>query len=92
MKRSDGLFLNCYREVAKKYPQVQYEEVIVDNCCMQLVELSASMTLRHLGEIDLAGRIEHACYDVIASKRHVTFDLGGTATISEFAHAISSQL
>ena len=37
MKRSDGLFLNCCREVAKKYPQVQYHEVIVDNCCMQLV-------------------------------------------------------
>ena len=37
MKRSDGLFLNCCREVSKKYPQVQYDEVIVDNCCMQLV-------------------------------------------------------
>ena len=37
MKRSDGLFLNCCREVAKKYPQLQYDEVIVDNCCMQLV-------------------------------------------------------
>lgn len=37
MKRSDGLFLSCCREVAKKYPQIQYEEVIVDNCCMQMV-------------------------------------------------------
>jgi isocitrate dehydrogenase (NAD+) len=37
MKRSDGLFLSCCREIAKKYPQIQYEEVIVDNCCMQLV-------------------------------------------------------
>jgi isocitrate dehydrogenase (NAD+) len=54
--------------------------------------LSACMMLRYLGEIDLAGRIERACYDVIASKEHVTFDLGGTATTSEFAQAISSQL
>ena len=37
MKKSDGLFLSCCREVAKKYPQLQYDEVIVDNCCMQLV-------------------------------------------------------
>jgi isocitrate/isopropylmalate dehydrogenase len=92
MKRSDGLFLNCYREVAKKYPQVHYEEVIVDNCCMQLVELSACMMLRHLGEIDLAGASSRPATDVIASKQHVTFDLGGTATTSEFAQAISSQL
>ena len=50
------------------------------------------MMLRHLGEIDLAGRIEQACYDVIASKQHVTFDLGGTATTSEFTQAICSQV
>jgi len=37
MKLSDGLFLDCCRAVAKGYPEVQYEEVIVDNCCMQLV-------------------------------------------------------
>jgi isocitrate dehydrogenase (NAD+) len=48
--------------------------------------------LRHLGEMDLAGRIEQACYNVIAGRQHVTFDLGGTATTSEFAQAIASQL
>lgn len=37
MKISDGLFLECIRSVAKKYPEIQYEEVIVDNMCMQLV-------------------------------------------------------
>ena len=36
--------------------------------------LSACMMLRHLGEIDHAGRIEQACYNVIGSKQHVTFD------------------
>jgi isocitrate dehydrogenase (NAD+) len=153
MKRSDGLFLSCCREVSKKYPQLQYEEVIVDNCCMQLVAdpqrsdvmvlpnlygdivsdlcagligglglapsgkigesavifesvhgttpdiagqgkanptallLSACMMLRHLGEIELAGRIEQACYEVIADNQHVTIEIGGTATTSEFAQA-----
>ncbi|GAB6087721.1 isocitrate/isopropylmalate dehydrogenase family protein [Alkaliphilus crotonatoxidans] len=37
MKISDGLFLDCIRRVAAKYPSIQYEEVIVDNMCMQLV-------------------------------------------------------
>ncbi|GIW46510.1 MAG: isocitrate/isopropylmalate family dehydrogenase [Deltaproteobacteria bacterium] len=37
MKLSDGLFLNCVRRVAKEFPQIEYEEMIVDNACMQLV-------------------------------------------------------
>ncbi len=37
MKLSDGLFLDCCRRVAREYPEVTYEEVIVDNMCMQLV-------------------------------------------------------
>lgn len=37
-KLSDGLFLECAREVAKKYPQIKYKEILVDNLCMQLVQ------------------------------------------------------
>lgn len=37
-KLSDGLFLNCVREVAQKYPQIEYKEILVDNACMQLVQ------------------------------------------------------
>jgi isocitrate dehydrogenase (NAD+) len=37
MKLSDGLFLDCCRNVASQYPQIEYDEVIVDNACMQLV-------------------------------------------------------
>jgi isocitrate dehydrogenase (NAD+) len=37
MKLSDGLFLDCCRRVAQEYPEVVYDEIIVDNCCMQLV-------------------------------------------------------
>jgi isocitrate dehydrogenase (NAD+) len=37
MKLSDGLFLDCCRRVAREYPEIAYEEVIVDNMCMQLV-------------------------------------------------------
>jgi isocitrate dehydrogenase (NAD+) len=37
MKLSDGLFLDCVRRVSKVYPEIECAEVIVDNCCMQLV-------------------------------------------------------
>ncbi len=37
MKLSDGLFLDCARRVAKGYPTIQYNEMIVDNTCMQMV-------------------------------------------------------
>ncbi|KAJ8620853.1 hypothetical protein MRB53_029382 [Persea americana] len=38
MRKTDGLFLKCCREVAEKYPEIQYEEVIIDNCMMMLVK------------------------------------------------------
>jgi len=38
MKYTDGLFFEVCREVAKKYPQIEYEEKLVDNMCMQLVQ------------------------------------------------------
>jgi isocitrate dehydrogenase (NAD+) len=37
MKLSDGLFLDCCRAVAKGFPEIKYDEMIVDNTCMQLV-------------------------------------------------------
>lgn len=36
-KLTDGLFLECARKVAQKYPQIEYKEILVDNACMQLV-------------------------------------------------------
>lgn len=38
MRVSDGLFLTTAHEVAKEYPEIQYEDRIVDNMCMQLVQ------------------------------------------------------
>jgi len=37
MKMSDGLFLDSVRAVAKKYPDIAYDERIIDAVCMQLV-------------------------------------------------------
>ncbi len=37
MKLSDGLFLECFYNVAKDYPEITADDKIIDNCCMQLV-------------------------------------------------------
>lgn len=37
LKFSDGLFLEVAREVSRKYPDIEFWELIVDNACMQLV-------------------------------------------------------
>ncbi|XP_049817194.1 isocitrate dehydrogenase [NAD] subunit gamma, mitochondrial-like isoform X2 [Aethina tumida] len=37
MKLSDGLFLETSRKIAKEYPEIQHNDMIIDNCCMQLV-------------------------------------------------------
>lgn len=36
MKSADGLFLECATEVAKQYPFIDFEAMIVDNTCMQM--------------------------------------------------------
>ena len=37
MKLSDGLFLECFERVAQEFPEIEADNKIVDNCCMQLV-------------------------------------------------------
>jgi isocitrate dehydrogenase (NAD+) len=37
MKLSDGLFLECFGNVAKDFPEIEADDKIIDNCCMQLV-------------------------------------------------------
>ena len=38
MKFSDGLFLEVSRDVARDYPDIEFEDKIIDNMCMQLVQ------------------------------------------------------
>ena len=154
MKMSDGLFLRCCREVAKKYPEITYGEHIIDNTCMQLVMnpyqydvlvmenlygdivsdlcaafvgglglvpganlgdhcaifeavhgsapdiagkglanptavlQSAILMLRHLNEIEVAEKIQRALEKTYKEKEHLTRDVGGNATTSEFTDAV----
>jgi isocitrate dehydrogenase (NAD+) len=38
MKLTDGLFLESARNIAKEYPQIEFEDMIVDAMCMKLVQ------------------------------------------------------
>jgi isocitrate dehydrogenase (NAD+) len=154
MKLSDGLFLKCCREVAARFPDIQYTELIVDNACMQLVmrpetfdvlvlpnlygdiisDLAAGLVgglgivpganlgdetaifeavhgtapdiagkglanptalmqsgvlmLSHLGERAAAARLQAAILQVYSEGRHLTGDVGGQASTSEFTGAV----
>ena len=35
-KLGDGLFLNCCRNVAKEYPEIEFNDMIIDNASMQV--------------------------------------------------------
>lgn len=37
MKLTDGMFLETFREIAKEYPEIQSNDIIVDDLCMKLV-------------------------------------------------------
>jgi isocitrate dehydrogenase (NAD+) len=154
MKMSDGLFLKCCREIAGEFSEIKYEELIVDNACMQLVMRpetfdvlllpnlygdivsdlaagfvgglgivpsanlgqnsaifeavhgtapdiagqgkanptalmqSAVLMLAHLGEREASRRLQNAIESVYAEGEHLTGDVGGKASTSEFTDAI----
>ncbi len=154
MKLSDGLFLRCCREVAARFPAIQYNELIVDNAAMQLVVrpetfdvlllpnlygdivsdlaaglvgglgivpganmgdyhavfeavhgsapdiagkglanptammMSAALMLIHLKEHAAAARLQAAIERVYAENKHVTGDVGGKASTSQFTEAV----
>jgi isocitrate dehydrogenase (NAD+) len=158
MKMSDGMFLDEFYKIAKTYPDIQSDDVIVDNCCMQLVSrpeqfdvlvtenlygdivsdlcaglvgglglapgsniglqhavfeavhgsahdiagkglanptallFSALMMLRHIGEHEMADRINTAVLSVMVEGKKTTRDLGGSATTTEYRDAVIAAL
>lgn len=63
LKITDGLFLSCCREVAARYPEVAYDELIIDAACAHLVRRPAAFdvicTTNMFGDIlsDLASEL-----------------------------------
>lgn len=54
--------------------------------------LSGALMLEHVGEVAAAERVEAAVKGVIAKGKHVTADLGGTASTDEFTDAVLAAL
>jgi isocitrate dehydrogenase (NAD+) len=51
LKLADGLFLQCFRQIAAEFPEIQPKEMIVDNCCMQLVTRPAQFEMMVAGNL-----------------------------------------
>ncbi|RHZ80403.1 hypothetical protein Glove_136g140 [Diversispora epigaea] len=159
MKLSDGLFLEACNEVARDYPDIEFDDMLLDRACLHIVQdparysdtvmvmpnlygdilsdmcagligglgltpsgnigrdasifeavhgtapdiagkdlanptallLSSIMMLRHMRLYDYADSIESAVLQTIADGKHLTRDLGGKATNTEFTnHVIES--
>ncbi len=56
------------------------------------VLFSGVLMLRHLGETDAADRVERAAISVLEDATHLTRDLGGTSTTTEYAEAIIAKI
>jgi isocitrate dehydrogenase (NAD+) len=51
LKLADGLFLEAFRGVAKEFPELQTKEIIVDNCCMQMVSRPTQFDVLVMGNL-----------------------------------------
>jgi isocitrate dehydrogenase (NAD+) len=51
LKQADGLFLEAFRATGRGYPELQMQEIIVDNCCMQLVSRPQKFDVLVMGNL-----------------------------------------
>src|SRR5215475_10678523 len=51
LKLADGLFLEAFRATAKDFPELQTRELIVDNCCMQMVSKPQQFDVLVMGNL-----------------------------------------
>jgi isocitrate dehydrogenase (NAD+) len=51
LKLADGLFLEAFRAAAGDFPEIQTKEIIVDNCCMQLVSRPQQFDVMVMGNL-----------------------------------------
>jgi isocitrate dehydrogenase (NAD+) len=51
LKLADGLMLETFRETAKHFPELQTRELIVDNCCMQMVSRPQQFDVLVMGNL-----------------------------------------
>ena len=78
IKSTSGLFLAVAREVAAQYPDIEFQEMIVDNCCMQLVmrpeQFDVIVTTNLFGDI-----ISDLCAGLVGKDAAIFEAVHGTA-------------
>jgi isocitrate dehydrogenase (NAD+) len=51
LKLADGLFLEAFRTAAREFPELQTKDIIVDNCCMQMVSRPQQFDVLVMGNL-----------------------------------------
>src|SRR5262245_57057420 len=51
LKMADGLFLEAFRATARDFPEMETREIIVDNCCMQMVSKPQQFDVMVMGNL-----------------------------------------
>jgi isocitrate dehydrogenase (NAD+) len=86
MKLTDGMFLDVFRKVGATHPSIEAKDVIVDNCCMQLVtkpqQFDVIVTENLYGDI-----LSDLCAGLVGGLGVVPgSNIGKTAAIFEAVH------
>src|SRR5271170_6116170 len=87
MKLSDGLFLNCARKIhEEEYPNIEYDEVIIDAGCMKLVQDPAKMDVLLMENL-YGDLISDLCAGLVGGLGVVPgSNIGETAAVFEAVH------
>jgi isocitrate dehydrogenase (NAD+) len=51
LKLADGLFLEAFREIAQDFPDLTCRDIIIDNCCMQMVSRPQQFDVLVMGNL-----------------------------------------
>ena len=86
MKLADGLFLDCFRNVSKDYPDIEADDRIIDNMCMQLVMRPESYDMLLLENL-YGDIVSDLCAGLVGGLGVVPgANIGETAAVFEAVH------
>ncbi|MGF1579153.1 MAG: isocitrate/isopropylmalate family dehydrogenase [Gemmataceae bacterium] len=86
LKLADGLFLEVFRETAKQFPKIEPREIIVDNCCMQMVSRPHQFDVMVMGNLygDIVSDLGAGIVGGISATAGINF--GQDVTVYETFH------
>jgi isocitrate dehydrogenase (NAD+) len=91
LKLADGLFLEEFRTVAKEFPELQTKEIIVDNCCMQMVTRPQQFDVMVMGNLygDIVSDLGAGIVGGVSATAGI--NVGGGVRVYEAFHGGSRQ-